>query len=58
MMAALNATAQADRKMGYGPSAPGFIHIPPPYLYRRNEKLTPAGHGLECAKMLEDYDQV
>lgn len=53
-MAALNATGQAERKMGYGPSVPGFIHIPPPYPYRRNEKLTPAEHGLECAKILED----
>ncbi len=53
-MAALSATGQAERKMGYGPLMPGIIHIPPPYPYRAHEKLTPAEHGLDCAKLLED----
>lgn len=33
-LGALSATAQANRKTNYGPSAPGFIHVPPPYSYR------------------------
>ena len=53
-MGALSATGQAERKVGYDPMMPGFIHISPPYPYRAHEKLTPAEHGLECAKMLEE----
>ncbi|MCM3714300.1 aminotransferase [Alkalihalobacillus oceani] len=33
-LGALSATAQANRKTKYGPSAPGFLHVPPPYSYR------------------------
>jgi taurine-pyruvate aminotransferase len=33
-MGALSATAQANRRYKYGPSAPGFLHVPPPYNYR------------------------
>jgi taurine-pyruvate aminotransferase len=33
-LGALSATAQANRKDKYGPSAPGFLHVPPPYSYR------------------------
>lgn len=33
-LGALSATAQANRRVKYGPSAPGFLHIPPPYSYR------------------------
>lgn len=33
-MGALSATAQANRKGKYGPSASGFLHVPPPYSYR------------------------
>jgi taurine-pyruvate aminotransferase len=33
-MGALSATAQANRRFKYGPSAPGFLHVPPPYNYR------------------------
>ncbi|MEM7126597.1 MAG: aminotransferase [Chloroflexota bacterium] len=50
----MSATGQAERKMGYGPIVPGFIHIPPPYPYRRNEHFTPAEHGLEMARTLEE----
>ncbi len=52
-LGALNATGQADRKVGYGSTMPGFIHIPPPYPYRGTEE-TPAEHGLATAKMLEE----
>lgn len=53
-LGALSATGQAERKMGYAPNAAGFIHIPPPYPYRRPEYLTAAQHGLECARILEE----
>ncbi|MBM7648614.1 adenosylmethionine-8-amino-7-oxononanoate aminotransferase [Bacillus ectoiniformans] len=33
-LGALSATAQANRKQKYGASAPGFLHVPPPYSYR------------------------
>ncbi|SFE81651.1 aminotransferase [Alteribacillus iranensis] len=33
-LGALSATAQANRKSKYGPSAPGFLQVPPPYSYR------------------------
>lgn len=53
-LGALSATGQAERKIGYEPMAPGFIHIPPPYPYRAHGNLTPADHGIACAQMLED----
>ena len=53
-LGALSATGQAERKIGYGVGAPGFVHIPPPYQYRASQALTPTSHGLECAKILED----
>ncbi len=53
-IAAMTATGQSERKTGYDPMAVGFLHIPPPYPYRRHAKLTPEEHGEECAKMLED----
>ncbi|MEZ4631113.1 MAG: aminotransferase [Deinococcales bacterium] len=52
--AAMTATGQAERKIGYDPLAPGFLHIPPPYPYRRHEKLTVEEHGDYAAQMLED----
>ncbi len=33
-MGALSATGQAQRKYKYEPLAPGFIHVPPPDVYR------------------------
>ncbi|KXH84173.1 aminotransferase [Sporosarcina sp. HYO08] len=33
-LGALSATAQANRRVKYGPSAPGFLHVAPPYSYR------------------------
>ena len=53
-LATMSATGQAERKIGYEPLAPGFLHVPPPYPYRRHAKFTVEEHGLECAKFLED----
>jgi adenosylmethionine-8-amino-7-oxononanoate aminotransferase len=33
-LGALSATGQAERKAGYGPLAPGFLHVDPPDPYR------------------------
>jgi len=33
-LGALSATGQAERKLGYGPLAPGFLHVDAPDLYR------------------------
>ena len=35
-LGALSATGQAERKIGYGPLAPGFLHVAAPDLYRNN----------------------
>ena len=35
-LGALSASGQAERKIGYGPLAPGFLHIAAPDLYRNN----------------------
>ena len=53
-LATMTATGQAERKIGYEPLAPGFLHIPPPYPFRRHPKLTEEEHGAECVKYLED----
>ena len=53
-MGAMAATGQAERKIGYDPFPPGFVHIMPPYHYRANPTLTPEEHGEECAKSLEE----
>ena len=65
-LGAMSATGQAERKIGYGPMAPGFIHIPPPYPYRahaatrgrRNgsasNDVSLAEHGIACAQALEE----
>lgn len=49
-LGALSATAQANRKSKYGPSAPGFLHVPPPYSYR-----SPFGEGPESDLKAADY---
>jgi adenosylmethionine-8-amino-7-oxononanoate aminotransferase len=43
-LGALSATGQAERKLGYGPFAPGFIHIDAPDPYRIHH---------DCAEQLE-----
>ena len=53
-LATMTATGQAERKIGYEPLAPGFLHVPPPYPYRKHPKLTLEEHGEECVKFLED----
>jgi adenosylmethionine-8-amino-7-oxononanoate aminotransferase len=53
-MAAMAATGQAERKVGYDPGPVGFIHVMPPYPYRGHPKLTPEEHGEECARQLEE----
>ncbi len=49
-LGALSATAQANRKSKYGPSAPGFLHVPPPYSYR-----SPFGEGTDSDLASADY---
>ena len=51
--AALSATGQAERKIGFGNQAAEFRHINPPYPYRRHPKLTPEEHGEQVAHELE-----
>ena len=53
-MGAMAATGQAERKVGYEPGPTGFIHVMPPYPYRRHPKLTVEEHGEECAHQLEE----
>ncbi|MFP6640425.1 MAG: aminotransferase, partial [Myxococcota bacterium] len=53
-MATMAATGQAERKMGYEPGPPGFIHVMPPYPYRAHPKLSEEEHGEECAHLLEE----
>lgn len=53
-MAAMAATGQAERKVGYDPMPAGFLHIPPPYPYRRHPKLSVEEHGEDAARWLED----
>ncbi len=53
-LGAMAATGQAERKMGYEPGAVGFLHVLPPYPYRRHEKLTVEEHGQEMLHVLEE----
>lgn len=48
-MGALAATGQAQRKYKYEPLAPGFLHVPPPDLYRNPED----GSGEKSAAEIE-----
>ncbi|KAH8079458.1 4-aminobutyrate:pyruvate transaminase [Aureococcus anophagefferens] len=45
---AMAATGQAERKIGFGPQPPGYLHVPPPYAYRR-----PAGVTTVAAFVME-----
>ena len=51
----LSATGQAERKVGYGPTAPGFLQVEAPDLYRG--KLDAADH-LEQTIVREGADTV
>jgi taurine-pyruvate aminotransferase len=53
-MGALAATGQAQRKYRYEPLSPGFLHVPPPDLYRRPSGVDPETYGRECAREIED----
>ena len=53
-MGALAATGQAQRKYRYEPLPPGFLHVPPPDLYRRPSGVDPETYGRECARQIED----
>ncbi len=53
-MGALAATGQSERKIGYEPGPPGFLHVMPPYPYRAHPKLSLEEHGEECAHLLEE----
>jgi taurine-pyruvate aminotransferase len=53
-MGALAATGQAQRKYRYEPLPPGFLHVPPPDLYRRPSGVDPETYGEECARQIED----
>ena len=53
-LAAISATGQAERQIGYGLKAPGFLQIPPPYPYRRDEHHTEEEHGLKMAQWLDE----
>ncbi len=53
-MAALSATGQAERKIGYAMQLPDIKFIHPPYPYRRYEKFTPEEHAMRVAYELEE----
>ncbi len=53
-MGALAATGQAERKAGYEPGPPGFLHVMPPYPYRAHPRLSLEEHGEDCANNLEE----
>ncbi|RMF38567.1 MAG: aminotransferase class III-fold pyridoxal phosphate-dependent enzyme, partial [Alphaproteobacteria bacterium] len=50
----MTATGQAERKLGYEPGAVGFLHVMPPYPYRRHPKLSIEEHGAAMAEELEE----
>lgn len=56
-IAALSATGQAERKMGYEPMLPGFIAIPPAYCYRCFFGKTYPNCEIDCARALEKVVQ-
>ena len=53
-MGALAATGQAQRKYRYEPLPPGFLHVPPPDLYRRPSGVDPGTYGRDCAREIEN----
>ncbi|MEG6513348.1 aminotransferase [Desulforamulus ruminis] len=57
-VAALSATGQPERKLGYEPLVPGFIgDLPPAYCYRCSFGKTYPHCNIECARVLEDIIQ-
>lgn len=53
-LAALSATGQAERKMGYGPLLEGFIGMPHALCYRCPFNKEYPGCNIECARALEE----
>ncbi|MGD1950790.1 MAG: aminotransferase class III-fold pyridoxal phosphate-dependent enzyme [Leptolyngbyaceae cyanobacterium] len=52
-MGALSATAQAERKLKYGPLVPGFLHVSPPYYYRFGDDQPEDVYNAACLRELE-----
>ncbi|HLR65628.1 aminotransferase [Virgibacillus alimentarius] len=52
-LGALSATAQANRRVKY-PSAPGFLHVYPPYSYRSIFNGSPEETDLKAAQLVEE----
>ncbi len=52
-LGALSATGQALRRHQYEPLAPGFLHVPPPDLYRRPDGEEAEAYGRRMAAELE-----
>lgn len=52
--AAMSATGQPERKIGYEPLVPGFMGIPPVYCYRCSLGKTYPNCDIACARALED----
>ncbi|PWW26862.1 adenosylmethionine-8-amino-7-oxononanoate aminotransferase [Cytobacillus oceanisediminis] len=50
----LAATGQAQRKYKYEPLAPGFLHVPPPDLYRSSDKKDAIPQDLESVKDIDN----
>ncbi|MFC5591870.1 aminotransferase [Sporosarcina soli] len=53
-LGAMSATAQANRRVKYDPSAPGFLHVYPPYSYRSIFGGNPEESDLKAAQLLEE----
>ncbi|GAB3055744.1 aminotransferase [Virgibacillus ainsalahensis] len=53
-LGAMSATAQANRRVKYDPSAPGFLHVAPPYSYRSLYAGTPEEKDLRAADEMEE----
>ncbi|SFD90010.1 Adenosylmethionine-8-amino-7-oxononanoate aminotransferase [Lentibacillus persicus] len=53
-LGAMSATAQANRRFKYDPSAPGFLHVAPPYSYRSLFSGTSEEKDMRAADELEE----
>jgi len=53
-MGSMAATGQAERKNGYEPGPAGFVHVMPPYPYRKHPKLTVQEHGEDMVHLMEE----
>ncbi|MFD1451837.1 aminotransferase [Oceanobacillus sojae] len=53
-LGALSATAQANRRVKYDPTVPGFLHVYPPYSYRSIFNGSAEESDLKAAQLLEE----